>query len=86
MRVRYAGPSGAVNRDVGRHTGTGDRLEHGTVYDLPADIARRLVAGSQDWHRATPTSAPRPAETADAPTAPAGPASTTKEEVTDGTP
>lgn len=85
MRVRYAGPSGAVNRDVGQHTG-GDRLDHGSIYDLPADLARRLVAGSQDWHRVAPTPASRPPARAAATTAPVSPARTTKEEVTDGTP
>lgn len=79
MKVLYDGPSGAVNRDVGRHTGQGSRLVHGAEYDLPADLATRLVARSAHWVK------PQHAARKPNPT-PAPAASATTKEVTDGTP
>lgn len=73
MKVRYDGPSGAVNRDVGRHAGQGDLLVRGREYDVPADLAHRLMDSSPHWSKPTPA-APKKA-----------PAPSTQE-VTDGTP
>ena len=49
--VRYDGPAGQANHDVGRATGGGDLLEPGAVYDLPAELAERLVESSAWWSR-----------------------------------
>jgi hypothetical protein len=75
MRVRYDGPSGAVNRDVGRHTDQGDRLIPGREYDVPAKIAERLMDSSPHWSKVT---APKKA--------PVMPVAVSTQEVTDGTP
>lgn len=50
-RVKYVGPAGAVNRDVGRETGEGDLLEPGREYDVPQELVKRLVDGSPHWQR-----------------------------------
>ena len=41
--VRYVGPDGQANREIGLATGSGDLLEPGAVYDVPAELAHRLV-------------------------------------------
>lgn len=53
-KVRYIGGEGTVNRDVGEATGRGDVLEPGAVYDLPAELARSLVASSTAWETVKP--------------------------------
>lgn len=40
--MRYVGPEGQVNRDVGAETGEGDELVPGQVYDVSTDLADRL--------------------------------------------
>jgi hypothetical protein len=52
MQVRWDGPSGSVNRDVGAETGEGDVLEHGCVYELSDELAESLVRHDASWHYA----------------------------------
>lgn len=52
MKVRYDGPSGNVNRDVGAETGQGDVLEHGCVYDVSDELGEALVSYDASWHDA----------------------------------
>lgn len=53
MRVRYGGPDGAINHDVGRATGS-TALTPGADYDVPADLAARLIASSVHWSASPP--------------------------------
>lgn len=48
--MRYVGPDGQVNRDVGAETGEGDELEPGQVYEVSAELADRL-ANTAMWER-----------------------------------
>lgn len=48
--MRYVGPEGQVNRDVGADTGEGDELTPGHVYEVSADLADRL-ADTASWER-----------------------------------
>ena len=48
--MRYVGPEGQVNRDVGRDTGEGDELTPGHVYEVSAELADRLAATAM-WER-----------------------------------
>jgi hypothetical protein len=78
MKVLYIGPSGAVNRDVGRHTGQGDRLVRGAEYDLPSALATELVERSAHWSKPSPS--------AKKPPPPAAATTPSPKEVTDVTP
>jgi hypothetical protein len=49
MEVRYDGPSGNVNRDVGAETGNGDVLEHGCVYDVSEQLGDTLLTYDANW-------------------------------------
>jgi signal transduction protein with GAF and PtsI domain len=49
--VKYVGPDGQANPEVGRETGEGDLLEHGRVYQVSAELADRLVESSVMWER-----------------------------------
>jgi hypothetical protein len=40
-----------VNRDVGQALGAGDLLVPGAEYDLPRELADRLIAGSRRWEK-----------------------------------
>lgn len=48
--MRYVGPDGQVNRDVGAETGEGDELTPGHVYEVSAELADRL-ANTAMWER-----------------------------------
>lgn len=48
-RVKFIGPPGLANVEVGAATGEGDFLEPDKVYDLPKDLAERLVESSSFW-------------------------------------
>jgi hypothetical protein len=48
-KVRYLGPSGAVNRDVGAESGRGDVMHYRAEYEVSEQLAKRLVASSADW-------------------------------------
>jgi hypothetical protein len=47
-KVRYTGEAGAL-REVGEATGKGDLIEPGAIVNVPAALARRLVASSSSW-------------------------------------
>lgn len=49
--VKYVGPDGQANHDVGQETGEGDLLEHGRMYEVSAELAKRLVESSSSWER-----------------------------------
>lgn len=51
--VIYKGPEGQANHEVGVLTGKGDMLEPGGVYELPLELANRLVNGDARWERVT---------------------------------
>lgn len=68
MRVRWDGPTGAVNRDVGRASGHGDALVHGMTYEVPDELGERLT--SAGWARVT-NPRRRPRVIYDPPTPPA---------------
>ena len=84
MRLKYIGPPGMVNREVGRMAGRGDTLEPNHVYEVTGDAAQELLH-SPHWKRAetkksgtskknrrrATTSAAEPTETTTAPAAPA---------------
>lgn len=53
MNIIYTGPEGQANHEVGVLTGKGDMLEPGSVYDLPRELANRLVNGDARWERVT---------------------------------
>lgn len=46
MKVRYDGPPGAINRDVGQETGRGDALNPGDEFEVSDALGRRLLASS----------------------------------------
>lgn len=48
-KVRYLGPSGAVNRDVGAESGRGDVMHYRAEYEVSERLAKRLLASSADW-------------------------------------
>ena len=45
--VLYTGPDGQASREIGLATGRGDLLETGAVYDVPPELAARLVGGGE---------------------------------------
>ena len=53
MRLRYDGPDGQVNYEVGIRTEESALLEPGKVYDLPAELAHDLLETSAHWARVT---------------------------------
>ena len=51
--VIYNGPEGQANHEVGVAAGKGDMLQPGEVYDLPLELANRLVNSDTRWERVT---------------------------------
>jgi hypothetical protein len=48
MKILYSGTADQVNQDVGDAIGNAS-LEPGTVYDLPASLAKRLAESDVRW-------------------------------------
>lgn len=53
MKLIYTGPEGQANHEVALAAGKGDILQPGEVYDLPAELANRLVKSDERWSRVT---------------------------------
>lgn len=49
--VRYSGPEGQANHEIGKATGEGDLLTPGNVYDVPEELADKLVDSSAWFER-----------------------------------
>lgn len=54
MKVRWTGESGAVNRDVGAETGTGDVLENGATFVVSKELGESLVSSHVAWESLDP--------------------------------
>jgi hypothetical protein len=55
-KVRYIGNEPVLCREVGEATGDGDLIAPNSVHEVPAALARRLVASSLQWVSKTSSS------------------------------
>lgn len=46
MKIKFTGPEGQINYEIGRETGEGDVLEPGKSYEVSDKLAKSLAASS----------------------------------------
>lgn len=51
MKLRYVGPEGQSNPEIGQETGDGDFLEAGKIYELSPELGERALASGEHFKR-----------------------------------